>query len=879
MVAMKRSCLDAEELGRVLSGRLSAADFDSAIAHLDSCESCRLSAESAEQSNNWIVESLAGSSDPLQAETACQVALWQILETSKFSDVGFEAMASVPLETLGPYRLIRSLGSGGMANVYLAEHERLKRRCAVKILPRERVDQPGWLERFDREMITIASLEHPHVVRATDAGHESGWHYLVMEHLDGLDVGRVASRMQRLQIADACEITRQAALGLSHVHAAGLVHRDVKPSNLMLTSSGTIKLLDLGLVLSGDDPLAVDDRLTTVGHLMGTMPYMAPEQLLDSRDVDARADVYALGATLYRLIAGNPPHQGHGGLAKHVMAITSQDANPLDSVREDVEKDLVKLVAEMLSRDPNLRPATTEDVAKRLENFCDNHALSALLRQANRKSPSESERSLMSARPSLNQPQAVQSPPQRRNWIALGLLSLFVLIAGFTIKVATDKGSVTINVNEVVQDLPKDGLTISIHQDNEEIRRVDLMPNDDNRVVLHKGTYTIKVEGDHELELSGDLVRVERGSRQTIDLLPVSDARLYDGKSLNQWMHLLTVEEAPAALSQIMNAVEVLTRKSKDKRIAAAKLALRTARLWGGYSAGGGDASGVYMSALTDIFPRFGAEAFPAIEHELVQGNTKSRAAVIFLLGGTNLQKGKPPVSIIKPLERTVQDLESSDLFMRDYVAADAVKLTLKILLQHDQSTTQPWLEKYVRKSSRVAIQAYQDKASSFGSSRPSWIVNEEVLYAAIEQAQLDKLNMNWTWAADVLTHHKYKRRSDYSNRIFNTIAKHAPEVLIVRIQARLEGMRVPIAEQIGQTSFDHSIFWNGNEIRAYVLGKNDSIWPQALEYYAANCKSKPDALELMQTIRQTMVRNGADPEHPSEPFQWIDGSIDALKQ
>ena len=237
MIAMKRSCLERDEIELVLSGRLSPADFDAAIAHLDDCDTCRSAAESFQQDGDWIIGSLSGDRDPLQAETACQIALWEVLESPEMSSAGKSA-GSIPQEMLGPYRLIRPLGSGGMAAVYLAEHVRLKRMCAIKILPRDRVDQPGWLDRFDREMTTIASLEHPNVVRATDAGHQDGWHYLVMEHIDGLDVGRVTSKMGQLEISDACEIVRQAALGLAHVHASGLVHRDVKPSNLMLTRDG-----------------------------------------------------------------------------------------------------------------------------------------------------------------------------------------------------------------------------------------------------------------------------------------------------------------------------------------------------------------------------------------------------------------------------------------------------------------------------------------------------------------------------------------------------------------------------------------------------------------------------------------------------------------
>ncbi len=153
-----------------------------------------------------------------------------------------------------------------------------------------------------------------------------------MEFLDGLDVGKIASRQQRIAVPNACQIVGQAALGLAYVHACGLVHRDIKPSNIMVMRTGEVKLLDLGLVLAGDDPLAVHDRLTTAGHFLGTMPFMSPEQLLDSRNVDPASDVYSLGATLYRLVAGRVPHANRQGLASQVLAITQAPPKPLREV-------------------------------------------------------------------------------------------------------------------------------------------------------------------------------------------------------------------------------------------------------------------------------------------------------------------------------------------------------------------------------------------------------------------------------------------------------------------------------------------------------------------------------------------------------------------
>ena len=159
----------------------------------------------------------------------------------------------------------------------------------------------------------VGRLSHENIVRATDAGHYDGYHFLVMEFIDGADVGAMIKRLGRLSLADACEVIRQTAVALEYTHENGLVHRDVKPSNIMLALDGSVKLLDLGLAglnnteLESTANVVVTDRLTAVGQIMGTLGYMAPEQIAASPEVDSRADVYALGATLFQLLTGRTP--------------------------------------------------------------------------------------------------------------------------------------------------------------------------------------------------------------------------------------------------------------------------------------------------------------------------------------------------------------------------------------------------------------------------------------------------------------------------------------------------------------------------------------------------------------------------------------------
>ena len=204
------------------------------------------------------------------------------------------------------YDLAERIGAGGMGVVYRARHRLLGRNVAVKFLTLELLDSSEGLGRFAHEALAIGSLDHPNIVRATDAGALEGIHFLVTEFVEGQDLTRLARSGQPLAVADACEVIRQAALGLEHAHGRGVVHRDIKPSNLLVDGHGVVKLLDFGLARLSSG----QTTFTTTGQLIGTLDYLAPEQAADSRSVDIRADIYSLGCTLYFLLTGRPPFVG-----------------------------------------------------------------------------------------------------------------------------------------------------------------------------------------------------------------------------------------------------------------------------------------------------------------------------------------------------------------------------------------------------------------------------------------------------------------------------------------------------------------------------------------------------------------------------------------
>ena len=213
---------------------------------------------------------------------------------------------------LGKYKLLDLLGRGGMGAVFLAEQHPLGRKVAVKVMAEKLVHDAASVARFQREIQAAAAVDHRHVITAFDADHVGEAHFLVMEYVDGRDLGGLTRRGRALPIGLACEIVRQAALGLEHAHRRGMVHRDVKPGNLLLafTDEGRplVKVLDLGL--SRFAHASEDGSLTQSGQIMGTPDYIAPEQARDTKSADAKSDVYSLGCTLFALLAGRVPFPG-----------------------------------------------------------------------------------------------------------------------------------------------------------------------------------------------------------------------------------------------------------------------------------------------------------------------------------------------------------------------------------------------------------------------------------------------------------------------------------------------------------------------------------------------------------------------------------------
>ena len=263
----------------------------------------------------------------------------------------------------GKYKVLDHLGTGGMGTVLLCEHRHMRRRVAVKILPRDKNQTAGSLQRFLREAQAIARLDHPNIVRAHDIDCESGVHFLVMEYVDGVSLHHLVETRGTLSIPRAVNYVCQAAMGLQSAHEANLIHRDIKPSNLLLDRFGVVKILDLGLVRFSQSNEQLTQMLDSK-TVLGTADYLAPEQARDSA-VDIRADIYSLGALFYFLFIGKPVFDG-GNVAHKLIAHQTKIPVAVNLLRPEIPVGVARVVASMLEKDLTRRPQTPNDVFEAL---------------------------------------------------------------------------------------------------------------------------------------------------------------------------------------------------------------------------------------------------------------------------------------------------------------------------------------------------------------------------------------------------------------------------------------------------------------------------------------------------------------------------------
>jgi tRNA A-37 threonylcarbamoyl transferase component Bud32 len=268
---------------------------------------------------------------------------------------------------LGKYKLSGHLGRGGMSQVYLADHVMMRRRVAIKVLPQKRVEDSSYLARFQQEAQAAARLDHKNIVRVYDIDNDKNVHYMVMEFIDGPDLQVIVKDNGPLDYETAANYMAQAGEGLEHAHQRGLIHRDIKPANLLVDERGVVKVLDMGLARFTDE----EESSLTVAHdenVLGTADYLAPEQAINSHNVDNRADIYALGCTLYYLLTAHPPFPV-GTLPQRLLAHQTKKPESILKDRPDAPADFVAICEKMMSKSADGRQQSGSEVAQDMANW------------------------------------------------------------------------------------------------------------------------------------------------------------------------------------------------------------------------------------------------------------------------------------------------------------------------------------------------------------------------------------------------------------------------------------------------------------------------------------------------------------------------------
>ena len=292
----------------------------------------------------------------------------QLVKSKLLSEYQAEQLRSGRTKlTLGPYIITDWIGQGGMGQVFKTVHELLGRESAIKVLPLHKIT-PEAISNFRREIRAQAKLDHPNLVRAYDAGEDGNVQYLVVEYVPGTDLRRLVRSKGKLSVNQAANIVRQSAEGLKQAHKEGLIHRDIKPGNILVTPGGVAKLSDLGLAFCLDDPK--DPR---VGKIVGTADYLSPEQIKNPNHITSASDIYSLGCTLYYAVTGKVPFPGGNSRNKAKRHLEETPWHPR-RFNEEVSDEFVDLMSDMMAKDPRQRIQTASEVAERLAPWAEDNS-------------------------------------------------------------------------------------------------------------------------------------------------------------------------------------------------------------------------------------------------------------------------------------------------------------------------------------------------------------------------------------------------------------------------------------------------------------------------------------------------------------------------
>jgi serine/threonine-protein kinase len=381
------------ELGlfeRMWLGQLSTAEMERLSEHLESCLKCQTAVQTLQGPDTFVEDLRAGA---VSSKKSGNAATEDLIDRLKMLSKSAPELGATPADLrvdrpqaskglgrigtdrvakLGSYELLEQLGEGGMGQVYKARHRGLDRDVALKLIRKERLANPDSLRRFRREIRAVAQLSHPNIVHAFDADEANGTHFLVMEYVAGTNLADLIKKEGPLPVSVACNYIRQAAMGLQHAHDRGLIHRDIKPGNLLVTGGSAsaqtshpnplssrkkefsvVKILDLGLARLGTNELG-ESTVTQEGTVLGTPDFIAPEQARDTHGCDHRADLYSLGCTFYYLLTGKVPFPG-GTLAQKLLQHQLDEPKPIQQLRSDVPIEVSNIIKKLMAKHPEDR--------------------------------------------------------------------------------------------------------------------------------------------------------------------------------------------------------------------------------------------------------------------------------------------------------------------------------------------------------------------------------------------------------------------------------------------------------------------------------------------------------------------------------------------
>ncbi|MDA0833414.1 MAG: SUMF1/EgtB/PvdO family nonheme iron enzyme [Planctomycetota bacterium] len=479
---------------------------------------------------------------------------------------------------LGNYLLIEKIGAGGMGQVFKARHRRMERFVAIKMLPPNVTKDQAAVARFEREVIAAAKINHPNIVAAHDADCANGVHFLVMELVEGNDLSALVKKEGPFPLVKTVNFILQAAKGLEAAHAVGIVHRDIKPANLLLDKKGTVKILDMGLArLNGDEDTATQAELTGTGTVMGTVDYMAPEQALNTKTADARADIYSLGCSFYYLLTGKATYGGDTLMAK----LLAHREHPIPSLRAsnpEVTEHLEAVFCKMIAKKVEDRFQTMTEVIAALESCGTNHQPSISTPQSFSTTSDTGLMNFLQDTPvrTIQKTQPTkkvaakksnknQQPPWKNSKVLMGAATLgLLLLAGIIISLTTKEGMLVVTVDQpdaVVQVLDAEGkVEVSQKGDNGKVT-----------IAIDPGKHRLRVEKEGFEFFTQDF-EIESGGKSAIPakLVPLGDEpglaatrkpfvieapkaevnddgwkALFDGQTLTGWtgdVGLMTVE-------------------------------------------------------------------------------------------------------------------------------------------------------------------------------------------------------------------------------------------------------------------------------------------------------------------------------------------------